>query len=259
MSRQMYLYQYDRHQWIEERGSTPIEKRKEIDSSRCRQTWFVRLLVSRFNKQKEEVHGNEFDRNFERCGGKKLLAGSSGRFGTLFLRAGFPVCCPQSLHQANHRLFGFSRRALGLDRGSAFRCGGHRRRPQHFAGLSRKTWRLAHRAVPDSGHLDVAQVLDGSRPDDGADTNDSVHEKCLHARRRPADFSLRSRTVQFGCTTLALNAPNKRREPNAQPIRTTKSCCRQSTDLTGGARSAISRSADALDVASRTSASGASA
>jgi len=50
-------------------------------------------------------------------------------------------------------------RGLGFDRGSAFRCGGHRRRPQHFAGLSRKTWRLAHRAVPDSGHLDVAQVL----------------------------------------------------------------------------------------------------
>jgi uncharacterized membrane protein YphA (DoxX/SURF4 family) len=37
---------------------------------------------------------------------------------------------------------------------------------------------------------------------------DSLHEKCLHARRRPADFSLRSRTVQSGCTTLALNAPN---------------------------------------------------
>jgi uncharacterized membrane protein YphA (DoxX/SURF4 family) len=29
-----------------------------------------------------------------------------------------------------------------------------------FAGLSREAWRLAHCAVPDSGHLDDAQVLD---------------------------------------------------------------------------------------------------
>src|SRR5713226_1300564 len=181
---------------IDVRDSTPIEKREEIDSSRCRQTWFARLLVSGFNKQKEEVHGNEFDRNFERCGGKKLLAGSSGRFGTGFLRADFPVCCPQSLRQANHRLFGFSRCALGLDRSSAFWRGGHRRRPQHFAGLPRKTWRLAHRAVPDSGYVDVAQVLDLTRSHDGADSNDSVHEERLHARRRPADFSVRCRTVQ---------------------------------------------------------------
>src|SRR6267154_2775267 len=187
-------------------------KRTEIDFSRCRPTWFARLLVSGFNKQKEEVHGNEFDRNFQRCGGNKLLAGSGGRFGTLFLRADFPVCCPQSLHQATHRLFGFSRRAFGFDRGSAFWCGGHRGRPQHFAGLSRKTWRLAYRAVPDSGHVDVAQVLDRKRSHDGADTNDSVHEKCLHARRRPADFSVRCRTVQSGCPSLALNAP-KRRQP----------------------------------------------
>jgi len=79
-----------------------------------------------------------------------------------------------------------------------------------FAGLSRKTWRLAHRAVPDSGHADVAQVLDGNRSHDGANSNDFVHEKCLHARRGPADFSLRSRTVQPGRTTLTLNAPNKR-------------------------------------------------
>jgi hypothetical protein len=49
--------------------------------------------------------------------------------GRFFLRADFPVCCPKSLYQANHRLFGFSRRALGFDRGSAFRCGGYRRRP----------------------------------------------------------------------------------------------------------------------------------
>jgi putative oxidoreductase len=43
-------------------------------------------------------------------------------------------------------------------------------------------------------------------------------KKCFHARRRPADFSVRSRTVQPGCPPLALNAPNKRREPNAQSI-----------------------------------------
>jgi len=52
------------------------------------------LLVSGFKKQKEEVHGNEFDRNFQRCGSNKPLAGCSGRFGTLFLHADFPVCCP---------------------------------------------------------------------------------------------------------------------------------------------------------------------
>jgi hypothetical protein len=68
-------------------SSTVIEKRKEIAFSRCRHTWFARLLVSRFNKQKEEVHGNRFDRNFQKCGGNKLLAGCSGRFGTAFLRA----------------------------------------------------------------------------------------------------------------------------------------------------------------------------
>jgi len=42
-------------------------------------------------------------------------------------------------------------------------------RPEHFAGLSRETRRLAHCGVPDSGYLDVAQVLDGAGPDDGAD------------------------------------------------------------------------------------------
>jgi putative oxidoreductase len=30
-----------------------------------------------------------------------------------------------------------------------------------------------------------------------ADPNDSVHEKCLHARRRASDFSVRCRTIQF--------------------------------------------------------------
>src|SRR5438445_5684649 len=180
-----------------------------MDTRETPELKFARLLESRFNKKKEEVHGNEFDRNFQRCGGNKLLAESGGRFGTVFLRADFPGSCPQSLHQANHRLFGFSRRAFGFDRGSAFRCGSHRRRPQHFAGLSRKTWRLAHRAVPDSGHADVAQVLDGNRSHDGANSNGFVHEKCLHARRGPADFSVRCRTVQPGRTTLTLNAPNK--------------------------------------------------
>src|SRR6266481_5843012 len=183
-----------------------------LDTSESRPNLVCAVVRKRIQKQKEEVHGNEFGRNFQRCGGNKHLAGSGCRFGTVFLRADFPVCCPQSLHQANHRLFGFSRRALGLDRGSAFWRGGHRRRPQHFAGLPRKTWRLAHRAVPDSGHVDVAQVLDRNRSHDGADTNDSVHEERLHARRRPADFSVRCRTVQSGCPTLALNAP-KRRQP----------------------------------------------
>jgi len=113
-----------------------------------------------------------------------------------FFFADFPVRRPQSLHQTNHRLFGFSRRALGWDRGSPFWRGGHRRWPQHFAGLPRKNRRLAHRAVPDSGHPDVAQVLDRNRSHDGADPNDSLHEKCLHARRRLADFSVWGWTVQ---------------------------------------------------------------
>src|SRR5438445_7321485 len=184
-----------------------------MDTRETPELKFARLLESRFNKKKEEVHGNEFGRNFQRCGSNKHLAGSGGRFGTVLLRADFPGSCPPSLYQANHRLFGFSRRALGFDRGSAFRRVGHRRRPQHFAGLPRKTWRLAHRAVPDSGHLHVAQVLDGSGPDDGADSNDSIHEERLHARRRLADFSVRSRTVQSGCPAVALKNAPKKKEP----------------------------------------------
>jgi putative oxidoreductase len=51
------------------------------------------LLVSVFNKQKEEEHDNEFGRNFQRCGGNKLLAGNGGVlgrffFGLIFLLAG---------------------------------------------------------------------------------------------------------------------------------------------------------------------------
>src|SRR6266478_5763389 len=156
----------------------------------------VRLLVSEITKQKEKIHGNEFDRNFQRCGGNKLLAGCSGRFGTVFLRTDFPDGWLQSFFQANHRLFSFPRRSFGLHRSSALWSAGYRRRPQHFAGLSRETRRLAHCGVPDSGHLDVAQVLDGNRSHDGADSNDSVYEECFHARRRPADFSVRSGTVQ---------------------------------------------------------------
>src|SRR5712664_687626 len=162
--------------------------------------------------EREEEHGNEFHGNFPRCAGEKLAPGCGDRFGTIFLHADFPDGWLQSLFRENHRLFGFSRRAFGFDRGSAFWCAGHRWRPEHFAGLSRETRRLAHCGVPDSGYLDVAQVLDGAGPDDGADTNDSLHEKCRHARRCPADFSVRCRTVQSGCPALALNA-TKRREP----------------------------------------------
>src|SRR5205814_6429773 len=52
-----------------------------------------------------------------------------------------------------------------------FRRGGHGRRPQHLVGPPGKTWRLAHRAVPDSGHVDDAQVLDCNRSYDGAGAN----------------------------------------------------------------------------------------
>src|SRR6267142_942131 len=159
-------------------------------------------------EHKEDVHGNEFNSNFQWCGSKKHYSGCGGRFGTVFLRADFLGGCPQSFYQANHRLFRLSRRAFGLNPGSAFWCAGYRRRPQHFAGLSRKTWRLAPCAVPDSGYLDAAQVLAGAGSHDGADPNDSLHEKCLHARRRPADFSARSRTVQPRCPPLPLNAPD---------------------------------------------------
>ncbi len=68
---------------------------------------------------------------------------------------------------------------------------------------------VAHRAVPDSGHVDDAQVLDRNRSHDGADPNDSLHEECLHARRRLADLSVRRRTVQPGCPPLPLSAPKK--------------------------------------------------
>jgi putative oxidoreductase len=74
-------------------SSTVIEKRKGIDFGPCRQTQFARLLVRKFDKQKEEVYGNEFDRNFQRCGGIKLWAGCGvvlGRFffALIFLLAG---------------------------------------------------------------------------------------------------------------------------------------------------------------------------
>ena len=119
---------------------------------------------------------------------------------------------PQSLFQANNRHCGFSRRAFGFDRGSAFWCAGLGRRPEHFAGLSRKTWRLAHCALPGSGNPHDAQVLGGAGSDDGADAYGYVHEKCGHARQRLADFSVRCRTVQPGCPPVALSA-SKRRQP----------------------------------------------
>jgi putative oxidoreductase len=40
-----------------------------------------------------------------------------------------------------------------------------------------------------------------------AQIHDSVHEKCLYARRRLVDFAVRCRNVQSGCPSLALNAP----------------------------------------------------
>src|SRR5712664_292770 len=162
--------------------------------------------------EREEEHGNEFHGNFPRCAGEKLAPGCGDRFGTIFLHADFPDGWLQSLFRENHRLFGFSRRAFGFDRGSAFWCAGHRWRPEHFAGLSRKTGRVAHRALPGPGHLDDAQLLGGARSDDGADPYGYVYEKYVHARRSPADFSVRCRTVQSGCPALALNA-TKRREP----------------------------------------------
>src|SRR5881397_149774 len=102
------------------------------------------------NGYKEEQHGSECSRNFHRCRSKKHYSRCGGRFRTVFLRADFSGGCSQSLHQANHRLFGFSRRAFCLNPGSACWCAGYRRRPQHFAGLSRKTWLLVLFLIPVS-------------------------------------------------------------------------------------------------------------
>ena len=48
----------------------------------------------RIQQAKEEVHGNEFDRNFQRCRGNKLLAGCSGRFRTVFFALIFLFAAP---------------------------------------------------------------------------------------------------------------------------------------------------------------------
>ena len=45
---------------------------------------------------------------------------------------------------------------FGLGRGSSFWRTGDPGRTQHFAGLSRTTWGMAHRAVLDSSHADDA-------------------------------------------------------------------------------------------------------
>jgi hypothetical protein len=71
-----------------------------------------------------------------------------------------------------------------------------------------------HCALPSSGHCNDAQVLAGAGSYDGADPNDSLHEERLHARRRPADFPVRCRTIQSGCPPLTLNVP-KREEPQS--------------------------------------------
>jgi hypothetical protein len=46
----------------------------------------------------------------------------------------------------------------------AFGCPGHRRKLEHFAGLSHKTRRPASCVVPGSGHHDDALILDGAGP-----------------------------------------------------------------------------------------------
>lgn len=57
-----------------------------------------------------------------------------------------------------------------------------------------------------------------NRSHDGADPNDSVHEECFHARRRLADFSVRSGIFQPRRTTLALNAYPRGENEYAQSI-----------------------------------------
>ena len=148
------------------------------------------------NLQKEEVHGNGFNSNFRRCGGKKLFPGCGGRFKAIFLCADFPDGWRQSFLEAGDRVMPFRQACPWLRSRFRFLRVGHRWRPQHFAGLSRKTWRLAPCAVPGSGHLDDAQVLAGAGSHDVADPNDSIYEECLHAWRRLTDFSVRSRTIQ---------------------------------------------------------------
>ena len=50
-----------------------IENRKANQFCTVQTKLVARSLLSGFNKQKEEVHGDEFDRTFQRCRGQKLL------------------------------------------------------------------------------------------------------------------------------------------------------------------------------------------
>jgi len=138
------------------------------------------LLASGFNKQKEEVHGNEFDRNFQRFGGNKLLAGAVVVLERFFFAMIF--CWPAPITLINKpsamRLAGVPLASIAVPLSGVLAIAG---------GLSillaiAQNLGMAHRAVPGSGHVDDAQVLDRNRSHDGADTNDSLHEKCLHAR-----------------------------------------------------------------------------
>src|SRR6266478_1094331 len=112
-------------------------------------------------------------------------------FVLIFLMSG-----PLFFFQAGGRVCGCPRSALGLAPGSVLRCAGLCWRPEHFAGLSRKTGRLAHCALPGSSYRNDAQLLGGARSDDGAGPYGHVHEKSWPARRRLADFSIRSGTIQ---------------------------------------------------------------
>jgi len=64
-------------------------------------------------------------------------------------------------------------------------------------GYRAKTWRLAHRAVPDSGHVDVAQVLDRKRSHDAQIQMILFMKNVSMLGRRPADFSVRCRTFSL--------------------------------------------------------------
>jgi len=130
--------------------STVIEKneQKSILAGADKLVCAVARKTDSKNK-KEEVYGYEFDRNFQGCEATSFWQGRGGVWGRFFRSRLIFLWLPPITRQANHRLSAFSRRALAPPR-SRFHfqavvaiAGGL----QHFAGLSRKTWRLADRAV----------------------------------------------------------------------------------------------------------------
>src|ERR1700733_11707635 len=102
---------------------------------------------------KEELRGNGFECSFEKRRYNKHWAGCSCCFGTVVVCGDLRDAWIPSFQQANHWLRGFAGSISCLDRSTSVRRPRDSRRPQHFAGLSRKTWGMVHCAVSRSSHV----------------------------------------------------------------------------------------------------------